>query len=124
MNGRLIAAKERKNQYKHALKRETLYSIIQAESVLINLTEMKTLLQKGMILELKKGKKTKHQRDAIIQETEAGEKLEILILVKIKAKAQKGLYFHQEITKTEAQEVTPRINVENTIKRKETFSKW
>ena len=72
MNGRLIAAKERKNQYKYALKRETLYSIIQAESVLINLTEMKTLLQKGMILELKKGKKTKHQRDAIIRETEAG----------------------------------------------------
>ena len=64
MNGRLIAAKERKNQYKYALKRETLYSIIQAESVLINLTEMKTLLQKGMILELKSFEKQKQERSS------------------------------------------------------------
>ena len=35
--------------------------------------------------------------------------------------ALKGLHFHQEITKTEAQEGKPRIIVKNMIKRKETF---
>lgn len=64
---------------------------------------MKTLLQKGMMLELEKGKKTKHQIEAIIHEAEAGVKLEILTPDEIKTKALKGLYFLQEITNTEAQ---------------------
>ena len=33
----------------------------------------------------------------------------------------KGLYFHQEITKTEAQEVIPRKVVKNMIKTKKNF---
>ena len=37
-----------------------------------------------------------------------------------KVKALTGLYFYQEITKTEAQKVKPRIIVKN-VKRKETF---
>ena len=48
-------------------------------------------------------------------------KLEIVTTDEIKVKALKGLYFHQEITKTEAQEVKPRIIVKNMIKIKETF---
>ena len=50
----------------------------------------------------------------IIQEAEAVVKPEIVTTLK-------GLYFHQEITKTEAQEGNPRIIVKNMIKRKETF---
>ena len=34
----------------------------------------------------------------------------------------KGLYFHQEITKTEAQEVIPRKVLKNMIKTKKAFS--
>ena len=49
-----------------------------------------------------------------IQEAEAEVKPEIVTTLK-------GLYFHQEITKTEGQEGKPRIIVENMIKRKETF---
>lgn len=64
---------------------------------------MKTLLQKEMMLGLEKGKKTKHQIEAIIRETEAGVKLEILTPDERKIKALKGLYFLQEITNTEAQ---------------------
>ena len=82
---------------------------------------METLLQKGMMLWLKKGNKTKHQIEAIIHEAEAGVKLEILTPDKIKTKALKGMYFHQEITKTEAQEITARIILKSMIKRKETF---
>ena len=48
---------------------------------------------------MKKGKKTKHQIKAIICETEAGMKLEILTPDGIKEKALKGLYFHQETIK-------------------------
>ena len=48
-------------------------------------------------------------------------KLEIVSTDEIKLKALKGLYFHQEITKTEAQEVKPRTIVKNMIKIKETF---
>ena len=55
------------------------------------------------MLELEKGKKTKHQIEAIIHEAEAGVKLEILTPDEIKTKALKGLYFLQEITNTEAQ---------------------
>ena len=50
----------------------------------------------------------------IIQEAEAEVKPEIVT-------ALKGLHFHQEITKTEAQEGKPRIIVKNMIKRKEKF---
>ena len=82
---------------------------------------METLLQKGMMLWLKKGNKTKHQIEAIMHEAEAGVKLEILTPDKIKTKALKGMYFHQEITKTEAQEITARIILKSMIKRKETF---
>ena len=56
-----------------------------------------------------------------MHEAEAGVKLEILTPDKIKTKALKGMYFHQEITKTEAQEITARIILKSTIKRKETF---
>ena len=63
------------------------------------------------MLGLKKGKKTGHQIEAIIQEGEAEVKLEIATTDEIKVKASKGLYFHQKITKTEAQEVKPRIIV-------------
>ena len=71
------------------------------------------------MLELKKGKKTRHQIEAIVHEAEG--KLEIVTTDEIKVIALKGLYFHQEITKTEAQGVKPRIIVKNMIKRKETF---
>ena len=82
---------------------------------------METLLQKGMMLWLKKGNKTKHQIEAIMHKAEAGVKLEILTPDEIKTKALKGMYFHQEITKTKAQEITPRIILKSMIKRKETF---
>ena len=74
-----------------------------------------------MMLGLKKGKKTGHQIETIIQEAKVEVKLEIVITEEIKVKALKELHFHQEITKTEAQEVKPRIIVKNMIKRKETF---
>ena len=74
-----------------------------------------------MMLGLKKGKKTGHQIETIIQEAKVEVKLEIVITDEIKVKALKELHFHQEITKTEAQEVKPRIIVKNMIKRKETF---
>ena len=48
-------------------------------------------------------------------------KFETVTTDEIKVIALKGLYFHQEITKTEAQEVKPRLIVKNMIKRKETF---
>ena len=75
------------------------------------------------MLGLKKGKKTGHQIETIIQEAKVEVKLEIVITDEIKVKALKELHFHQEITKTEAQEVKPRIRiiVKNMIKRKETF---
>ena len=73
------------------------------------------------MLGLKKGKKTGHQIETIIQEAKVEVKLEIVITDEIKVKALKELHFHQEITKTEAQEVKPRIIVKNMIKRKETF---
>ena len=73
------------------------------------------------MLGLKKGKKTKHEIEAIINEAEAEVKLEILTTDKIKVKALKGLYFHQEITKTEAQEITPTRIVKIIIKRNGTF---
>ena len=72
-----------------------------------------------MMLGLKKGKKTSHQIQAIINKAEV--KLEKLTTDEIKVKVLKGLYFHQEITKNEAQEITPRIIVKNMIKRKEKF---
>ena len=74
-----------------------------------------------MMLGLKKGKKTGHQIETIIQEAKVEVKLEIVITDEIKVKALKELHFHQEITKTEVQEVKPRIIVKNMIKRKETF---
>ena len=74
-----------------------------------------------MILGLKKGKKTKHEIEAIIREAEAKVKLEILATGKIKVKILKGLYFHQQTNKTKLQEITLRIMVINMIKRKETF---
>ena len=79
------------------------------------------LTEKRKMLGLEKGKKTRHQIETIIQEAEVEVKLEIATMDKIKVKALKGLYFHQEITKTEAQEVKPRIIVKNMIKIKETF---
>ena len=74
-----------------------------------------------MMLSLKKRKKTRYQIETIIQEAEAEVKLEIVTTDEIKVKALKGLYFHQKVTKTEAQEVKPRIIVKTMIKRKETF---
>ena len=71
-----------------------------------------------MMLSLKKRKKTRYQIETIIQEAEAEVKLEIVTTDEIKVKALKGLYFHQKVTKTEAQEVKPRIIVKTTIKRK------
>ena len=50
----------------------------------------------------------------IIQEAEAEVKPEIVTTLK-------ELYFHQEISKTEAQDGKPRIIVKNIIKRKEKF---
>ena len=82
---------------------------------------MKTLIEKGMMLGLKKGKKTRDEIEAIIQEAEAEVKLEIVTTDKIKVKALKGLYFHQKVTKTEAQKVKPRIIMKSMIKRNETF---
>ena len=118
-NRRVTALKKKKYQYKYSTKRKTFSSIIQAQSIGINLTEMKTLTEKWIMLELKKGKKTRHQIEAIVHEAEV--KIEIVTTDETKVKALKGLYFHQEITKTEAQEVKPRIIVKNMIKGKETF---
>ena len=74
-----------------------------------------------MMLRWKKGKKTRHQIEAIIHEAEAELKLEILTKDEIKVKALKGLYFQQEITKIEAKQVIPRVFVKNMIKTKENF---
>ena len=71
---------------------------------------------------MKKGKKRRHQIETIIHEAEAEVKLEIVTTNEIKVKALKGLYFHQEITKTKAQKEKPRTMVKNMIKRKEIFS--
>ena len=113
LSKRLTALKKRKNQYKYSTKRKTFSSKIQAKSIGINLKEM--------MLGLKKGKKTKHEIEVIINEAEAEVKLEILTTDKIKVKALRGLYFHQEITKTEAQELTPTRIVKIIIKRNGTF---
>ena len=59
-NRRVTALKKKKYQYKYSTKRKTFSSIIQAQSIGINLTEMKTLTEKWIMLELKKGKKTRH----------------------------------------------------------------
>ena len=69
----------------------------------------------------KKGTKIGDQIEAIIQEAEAEVKLEIVTTDEIKVKTLKGFYFHQEITRTEAQEVKPRIFLKNMINIKETF---
>ena len=74
-----------------------------------------------MMLSLEKGKKIGDQMKEIIQVAEAEVKLEIVITDEIKVRAPKGFYFIQEITKTEAQEVKPRIFLKNMIKIKETF---
>ena len=58
---------------------------------------------------------------AIIYKGEARVRFEILTPEDIKAKALKLLYFHQEITKTEAQEITPKIIIKKRIKRKDVF---
>ena len=75
----------------------------------------------GCTKKLKKRKRTRDQIQAIIHEAKSEVKLEILTLNEIKIKVLKGFYYHQEITKTKAQEITPRIIVKNTIKRKETY---
>ena len=72
-----------------------------------------------MMLGLKKG--IKKQIEATIHEAETGGKIEILTLDEIKTKALKVLHFYQEITKTEALEITPRIILKTTIKRTKTF---
>ena len=71
----------------------------------------------------KKGTKIGDQIEAIIQEAEAEVKLEIVTTDEIKVKALKGFYFHQEITRTEAQKVKRRIFLKNMINIKEHFSK-
>ena len=73
-----------------------------------------------MMLGLKKGNETRHQIVTIIHEAEAEVKLEIVTTDDINVKALKGSYFNQEIIKTEAQEVKPRIIVKNMNKRKTT----
>ena len=70
---------------------------------------------------IEKRKETRHQIEAIIYEAKAEVKLEILTLGEVKAKTMKGLHFYQEITKTEAQEITPRTIVKK--KEKKHFSK-
>ena len=116
-NGRLIEQKKKKYQYKYSARRKKEDFFLNNS----NLTERKMLTEKRKMLGLEKGKKTRHQIETIIEEAEVEVKLEIATMDKIKVKALKGLYFHQEITKTEAQEVKPRIIVKNMIKIKETF---
>ena len=58
---------------------------------------METLIQKGVMLGLKYGKKTRHQIEAIIQKAEAEVKLEITTTDEIKVKALKRLYFHLKV---------------------------
>ena len=82
---------------------------------------MKTLIEKGVILVLERRKKTEHQTEAIIQETDAKVKLEIVASDQIKVKALKELDYHQAIVETEAQKVKPRIIMKSMIRRKETF---
>ena len=69
----------------------------------------------------KRKKKNKTPNRAIIQEVESEVKPKIVTTDEIKVKALKRLYFHLEITKTEAQEVKLRIIAKNMIKREETF---
>ena len=82
-----------------------------------SLTEIKTLIEKSNVAWIEKRKEDKtpnwgnHSQSICRNETPS----------ETKTKALKGLYFHQEITKTEAQEIIPRIIVKNTLKRKETF---
>ena len=52
---------------------------------------MKTQMQKCRMLRLKKGKKIRHQIEAIIHETEAEVQVEMLTLDEIKTKALKVL---------------------------------
>ena len=111
-NGRLPAQKKKKYQYKYSARRKKEDFFLNNS----NLTEIKTLIEKGMMLGLEKGKRTGHQIETIIQEAEAEVKLEIATTDKIKVKTLKGFYFYQEITKTEAPEVKPRIIVKNMIK--------
>ena len=63
-----------------------------------------------------KRKEHKTLIEAILHKAEV--KLEIVTTDQIKVEALKGLYFHQEITKTEPLEVKPRIIVKNMMKRK------
>lgn len=72
-------------------KKKDFSSIIQAQNIGINLTETKTLIEKRMMLGLKKEKKTRRQIEAIIRKAEVEVKLEITRTDKIKAKALKGL---------------------------------
>ena len=58
---------------------------------------METLIQKGIMLGLKYGKKTRHQIEAIIQKAEAEVKLEITTTDEIKVKGLKRLYFHLKV---------------------------
>ena len=53
-NGRLTAQKKKKYQYKYSTRRKTFSSIIPAQSIEINRTEIKTLVEKGMMLGLEK----------------------------------------------------------------------
>ena len=53
--------------------------------------EMKTLLQKEMMVGFKKGNKTKHIIEAIIHEAGAGVKLEILTLNEIKKSTERNV---------------------------------
>ena len=75
------------------------------------------------MLGLTKERKARHQIEKIIHEAVAEAKVEMLTPDKIKAKALKVLHFHEEIAKARAQEITQRITVQNTIKRKESFFK-
>ena len=50
-------------------------------------------------------------------------KLEMIRTDEIKVKTLTGLYLHQEITKTESQEVKSKIIVKDIIKNKEKFLK-
>ena len=122
-NGRLTAQKKKKYQYKYSTRRKTFSSIIQAQSIEINPTEIKTLVEKGMMLGLEKRNENRrpnrgnHSRSRSRSETRNSNNR------RDKSKALKGFYFHQEITRTEAQEVKPRIFLKNMVNIKEHFSK-
>ena len=84
-------------------------------------SEYRNKPNRGKMEDIEKRKQSKTPNRGNHSQSRSRSELEILTTADIKVKALKGLYFRQEITKIEAQDITSRIMVKNVIKRKETF---